>query len=195
MHATVPFSNDRSRDINAHLVRNIPIFQHEGALPKELGELAYAGFELYDDERLGVKLRYERAITKADVYLYDLGLHSVPTNIRSDTVREFFQQACGEVFALGDRGMYLDLEVKASQYLHVPDDAPEPLFLWAAFYYRQAASPFVADEGFRFSHIFLRTDAGYINKVRYTYLERADKDAGEDMIRFLFDWLNSIPTT
>ena len=99
---------------------------------------------------------------------------------------ELFQQACGEVLALGDRGMYLDLEVRASQYLHLPEDALEPMFLWAAFNYRQAAGPFVADKGFRSSHIFLRTDAGYINKVRYTHSEHADKGAGEDMIRFLF---------
>jgi len=174
-------------------MNGIPLFQIEDAVPTELGKLAYAGHELYEDSRLGVRLRYERGITKADVYLYDLGLQSIPSDIRSDSVMEFFQQSCAEILSLADRGMYLDIETRASQYLHLPDHAPDPMYLWAAFYYRQTPHPFVANEGFRFSHILLRTDGGFINKVRYTYPENAIATSSEDMVSFLLDWHDAIP--
>jgi len=171
---------------------SIPLFRTEDALPAELGGLAYVGCDLYDDQRLGTKLRYGDGATKADAYLYDLGLASIPSDIRSGVVTEFFQQACGEVLALADQGKYLDLETRASQYLHLPDDAPDPMYLWAAFRYRQAPGPFVVDDGFRFSHVFLRTDSGYINKVRYTYPEHIAASVGADMIRFLLAWHEAV---
>ncbi len=161
-----------------------------------LGELAYTGLEIYDDPGLGISLRYERGITKATVYLYDLGLEHIPDDIRSETVTQFFQQACSDVFVSADCGSYLDLKTRASQYLHLPADSLVPMYLWAAFYYRQAPGPGVDYLGFRFSHVLLRTDGGYINKVRYTYPAHPTHtatDAERGMMHFLLDWYNAIP--
>jgi hypothetical protein len=105
---------------------------------------------------------------------------------------ECFQKSCGDVFAMADHGIYLDLESRASQYLHIPDDAPEPMYLWAGFYYRQVPDQLNAEEGFRFSHILLRTGAGYINKIRYIYPEHAHDTDSIDVVHFLFDWHEAI---
>jgi len=166
----------------------IPLFQTEDTVPTELGELAYTGCDIYDDPRLGVKLRYDRGMTKADVYLYDLGINPISEDVRSEQVMEFFQQSCNDILVAAERGIYNDLETRTSQYLHIPDNSPDPMYLWAAFYYRQAPAPGVVDEGYRYSHILIRTDGGYINKVRYTYPERVKNDASRDMIQFLLDW-------
>jgi hypothetical protein len=174
-------------------MKKIPLFETEEAVPKELGALAFSRIDSYGDPRLGVGFRYDRGITKADAYLYNLGLEQISDDIRSEQVLQFFRDACGEILLLAERGLYLDCETRTSQYLHLPDDNPDPMFLWAAFRYRQAPGPGVLDEDFRFSHIFVRTDRGYINKIRYTYPDRVKKDAAQDMIQFLIEWHAAIP--
>lgn len=171
---------------------SVPIFQTEDALPPQLGELDYAGMDAYADPRLGVTIRYERGITQADIYLYDLGLPSIPSDLQAEEVKEFFRQAMGEVLEMGRLGRYTDLETRNARYLHIPADAPQPLCLFGSFYYRKTLRPGVVHEGFRHSHLFLRTDCGFINKVRYTFLDPATDTNNEEMIQFLFDWYDAV---
>lgn len=170
----------------------IPLFGTEDRLPLKLGKLSYVDIEIYDKKQLGVKIRYESGITKADLYLYDLGYDTIPEDIRSGLVTELFQKSCRDVLILADRGFYLDFEIKATKYFHLPYDAPDPMYLWAVFYYRQAQSVATVYEGFRYSHLFLRTDFGFINKVRYTYPERIAEEAEGGMISFLLEWHEAI---
>ena len=161
-----------------------------------MGGLVHAGTELYDDPGLGVKLRYvsldESTTLKADTYLYDLGLDSVPDDILAPEVEEFFQQSCAEVVAASEQGFYLDFEIRASRFLHLPDDSPVPLFLWATFYYRQQPGAITSYEGFRYSHLALRTDRNHINKVRFTYPDFMADDGGDQFLNFLLDWNEQI---
>jgi hypothetical protein len=168
---------------------SIPIFGSEQDLPQTLGLVQYAGLERFEDADLGVKLRYVgNDYVKADVYLYDLGRSDIPTDISGDAVQELFREACAEVLLAAEQGLYCDLELHASQYLHIPDTAPEPMYLWAVFAYRQAAGPGTAYEGPRYSHLALRTDRGYINKVRYTYPAATVQLAEPGLIPLLTDW-------
>lgn len=79
-----------------------------------------------------------------------------------------------------------------------PPDAAGPLCLCASFAYSQNAgapvpvvfpgridTPIINDVGRLVSHMALRTDRGYINKVRFNYLE----DAGEGGFAGLLNYL------
>jgi hypothetical protein len=173
-------------------MNTVPIFQTEENLPSQLGELNYAGSEVYDDPRLGAKIRYEFGITKADLYLYDLGMAEIPADIDDPLVTEVYRQSCGEVLTLAEAGLYLDFELRKSEYLNLGMEGFKPSFLWAAFRYRQAPGQFTVSEEFRYSHIFLRTNGGYFNKVRYTYPESEAANSSERMIHFLIEWLKVI---
>lgn len=171
----------------------IPLFKAESRLPKIVGSLRYHETTIFEDARMGVQFRYASPNgTKADIYLYNLGIKDIPNDITSPRVAEFYQAACSDVMAVAQRGILLDLEVKASQYLHLPDDAPLPMYLWAAFYYRQAPGPQTDYEGMRYSHLALRTDGGYINKVRYTYPDTLSEGGEQDLMIFLYDWHNQV---
>src|SRR4051812_48410336 len=114
-------ARSRTSTVAIRRMRKLPLFATEDAVPRVVGGLFFVGSELYDDPRLGVKLRYVSPVdadTKADIYLYDLGL-PIPEDILAPEVQEFFQDACGEVLALADRGEYLDLEVRRSEYVHL----------------------------------------------------------------------------
>jgi hypothetical protein len=88
------------------------------------------------------------------------------------------------------QGAYRDLIVRASQYLHLPPTAPDPFCLWAVFSYRQAPGPGVIFLGKCVSHLALRIDRGYINKVRFTYPEEQQEEKAdfERFLAFLTEW-------
>jgi len=171
----------------------VPIFSDELQLPHRLAGLDYAELEVYSDQQLGARIRYTNASgVKADAYLYNLGLTSIPTDLRATEVVKWFREACNDVFRYGQEGHYLDLQVRASRYLHIPQNAPEPFCLWAAFQYRQAPGPETAFEGQRMSHLALRTDRGYINKVRFTYPESMEASAFPVFLAFLQEWTHAV---
>lgn len=174
-------------------MKPIPLFEQEQSLPQQVGLLLYQEVIIFDDERLGVQIRYGLPTgVKADIYLYDLGLTDIPSDIEAPIVQEYFKGACGDVFAAAKRGILLDLEIKTSQYLYLPRNTPKPMYLWASFSYRQAPGPSTAFEGMRCSHLALRTDKGYINKVRYTYPDVGDENDSLGLIAFLMDWHNVV---
>ncbi len=163
----------------------IPVFLNESSLPRVIGGLAFEGVDIYPDQRLGIKVRYGTgADLKADAFLYNHGHNDIPVNLRSEDVGNWFQEAYQNVQMAADQGLYLDLDIRASQFLHLPPDAPDPFCLWGVFAYRQAPSPLVSFLGTRISHLALRTDRGYINKVRFTYPEM-EKDEEANFGRFL----------
>ena len=171
----------------------IPIFQSEEQIPRFLGGLIHSSTEWFDDPRMGVRLRYGIPMTpasllKADLYLYDLG-QVIPADLMDPTVESFFQEACSLI--MNDPGPfpYTDMEVRACEVLKLSDDDPGTWFHWAAFRYRQTGGDY--DE-FRFSHIALRTDGGFINKVRFTYRETMADVGGNIFTKLLTDWQQSL---
>ena len=178
-------------------MRPLPIFGTEANLPRRLGRLSFEGVEVYPDARLGLGIRYadQEAGIKADCSLYDLGLKDLPSDLRAPEVLALFRQACDEVVKAAERGWYHDLELRASDYLNMADEGPEPVFLFASFSYRQAGGPDTRFTGPRLSHLALRIDGGIINRVRYTSLQgENDEQAYQDCLRFLQDWLRTVQT-
>ena len=126
---------------------------------------------------------------KATTYLYSLGLENISPDLKSDQVLGFFEQAYLDVLRTAASGLYLDLELSEPQFLYLPDD-DRPFCLAAEFAFRHAPEPGVGFTGRCASHLALRTDGGFINKVRYTYpeSEAGPDDGSERLLAFMVEW-------
>jgi hypothetical protein len=176
-------------------VNQIPIFRVEASLPPVCGGLLFSVVEIFQDPRLGAAIHYQSpASVRADAYLYNLGLPDIPVDLRSPDVHEWFQRAWQEILFMFENKRYLDFKPLTFQFLHVPPDAPEPFCLWAAFSYRQPPGPEIFFTGRQISHLTLRTDLGFINKVRYSYpdIEEIKEAQFRDFLAFLFEWTTAV---
>jgi hypothetical protein len=162
----------------------------EAALPRAIGELAFQSVEIYTDSRLGASATYMLSPSVvADVYLYDFG-REISQDVESPEILEYFQGAYHDILRAADQGIYQDLQVKVSKYLHLPPTADQPFCLWAAFAFRQApTAQFPAGEEC-ISHLVLRPDRGYINKLRFTYPSNptTEDQSFEQFLNFFRDW-------
>ena len=176
-------------------MNQIPVFGVEAFLPPVCGGLYLTHTEIFEDPRLGVSVRYQGSGSmRADVYLYNLGLPDIPTDLRSPDVLEWFQGAWQDVLTVAEYKQYLEMGQPTFQYFHIPPDKPEPFCLWASFSYRQAPGPEVLFVGRQISHLTLRTDRGFINKVRYSYpdMEEANEVQFRSFLGFLLEWTAAV---
>jgi hypothetical protein len=179
----------------------IPVVGSEANLPIDIAGLHYQGVSRFPNPDGGVKIRYGiPALAVADVYLYNAGLSDIPDDLWSSDVEARFEESCDLVRAAETQGMLEDLVDLASGYLHIPAAAAEPLCLWASFAFtpntgqplpttdHPGTTPVVTDVGRKHSHLALRTDHGYINKIRYTY-PAEDAEKGFAAFRdFVYEW-------
>ena len=190
-----------------HLVQAIPLFGSRENLPSVLAGLALESADPYPDPNLGAIIRYGiPPMVKADAYLYDLGMPSISDDLQSPQVIEFFQESLHSVAMAADQGLYLDFEMLGSGYLRIPEDAPEQFCLCASFAYRQNSQApvpptgipgkggVINDVGRIASHMALRTDRGYINKVRFNYPEALGERGLGGFLRFLTEWTLLVQT-
>ncbi len=175
-------------------MNQIPIFVVEASLPPICGGLFLCDVKVLEDPRLGVAIRYQAENVHADTFLYDLGLPDIPMDLRSSDVHEWFQKAWQDILLVSEREHYRDFQPLAFQFLHLPPEAPEPFCLWAAFSYRSVVDPQASSAGRTVSHLTLRTDLGFINKVRYSYSE--DEQLKEAQFHaflfFLLEWTAAV---
>jgi hypothetical protein len=107
---------------------------------------------------------------------------------------EIFHLAFSDIAAVVDQGHYKQFEVMKAAMLNVPPSATEPTWLWVAMRYRQVSQPpHVEDDQDRVSHLAVRSDGMFINKVRYTYPASIPANlAYSDFLLFLFEWQYSV---
>jgi len=172
------------------------VFGDRDSVPRRLAGLIFLDAVIYPDARFGVGFRYAGpGHLKADTYLYDLGVPDVPDRLDAPQVLEWFSAARNEVTTLARQGKYLDLEIRDdATALYIPADATTPLCLCTRFSYRQAAGSGIDFNGKRVSHLALRTDRGYINKIRYTYPDTDEfRETGQaGFILFLSEWTSAV---
>jgi hypothetical protein len=174
---------------------SIPIFVTESALPQSIGDLNFKNVEIYEDSRLGASVAYDmHDDVVADVYLYDFGINDIPNDVEAPEVLEYFQGAYHDLLRAADRGIYLNLQVRVSKYLHWPPTAVRPFCLWAAFSFSEEPSEAFPQGAQSVSHLALRTDRGHINKVRFTYpADPATEDQNfERFINFYTLWTAAV---
>jgi hypothetical protein len=173
----------------------IPVFKNENWIPPVIADLYFKGIQIYPDDRLGVQIRYGNGRNiRADGILYDLGLDKISTDLYSPQVIDWFEEACNDIQRFSDQGFYQELELRLVQYLHFPIDNPLPFFLWAVFSYYDTPGLKLLCYEKQTSHLALRTDRGYINKVRYTYpeIEKTEESDLQQFFNFLFEWTYTV---
>lgn len=189
-------------------MKAIPVFGSKDQLPASIAGLDLESVDHYPDPKLGVMVRYGMPpFVKADAYLYDLGLTDIPGDLQSPRVAQWFQESFEGVLMAAKQGIYRDFEVLGSGYINVPPDAPDPLCLCASFTYRQDSgasvpvvfpekegTPVITDIGRLVSHMALRTDRGYINKVRFNYPEEAGEGGFAGFLNFMVEWTRVVQT-
>lgn len=172
---------------------NVPVFDTPDSIPRKCGDLNLYDVEVYQDLRFGVGIRYQASSgtsERADVYLYDFGLKDVPADIKSPEMLNFFRGACQDVYASAEMGQYDHFKMLSSQYIHLPPNSPDPFCLWAVFSFEQPLGPNVFFTGKQTSHLAMRSDRGYINKVRYSYptLDTEEEIGFKRFLRFFLEW-------
>ena len=191
-------------------MKAVPLFGSEDRLPASIAGLTLESVDQYPDPKLGVMIRYGiPPWVKADAYLYNMGLPDISDNLESPQVIQLFQESAQGVVMAAEQGLYLDFEILNSGYVSVPPDASEPLCLCASFAYRQNSNApvptaglpkkegtgVINDVGRLVSHMALRVDRGYINKVRFNYPEDAGQRGVAGFLDFLSEWTAIVRAT
>jgi hypothetical protein len=107
------------------------------SIPDRVGSLSYGQSVDFESKTpgLGYALRFGGPTGwLVDVYLYDLGLRTIPADVESSVVRDQLAQARGDVSELAKRGTYANLVEKGD--FTVPDSA-KPRFICVSFSYER----------------------------------------------------------
>jgi hypothetical protein len=174
-------------------MNSIPIFVEKDNLPSHVGHLVLGNINIYSEKAYGVSIHYYAgADIKADVYLYNLGISELPQNMKSSEMSELFQMSYSEIISAAQQGIYENLEVMTSRYLRLPGSNLEPkCWMWSAFRYKPA-SPQKISTFDLVSHLAMRIDRGFINKVRYTYSGHLEEQEFSHFLEFLVEWRQAV---
>lgn len=107
------------------------------SIPDRVGSLVYGRTVDFESKSpgLGYSLRFGgRPGWMVDVYLYDLGMKTIPAGADSEVIRSQLAQARGDVFELGKRGTYADVSDRGD--FAVPATGM-PRFICSSFNYRR----------------------------------------------------------
>jgi len=117
------------------VVAQEPLKMFDLTIPYLVGGLPHG--QLRDHEKtspgLGYSVPFQRQGWLIDVYLYDLGMSSIPDNPNSDVMKRQLEQAKDDVFEFERRGYYTNVVVK-SDYT-VNDGTGRTRFVCSAFTY------------------------------------------------------------
>lgn len=105
------------------------------SIPDRVGSLVYGRTIDFESKSpgLGYALRFGgQPGWMVDVYLYDLGMKTIPADAVSEVIRNQLAQARGDVFELGKRGTYANVTDKGD--FKVPATG-KPRFICASFNY------------------------------------------------------------
>jgi hypothetical protein len=125
---------------------------------------------------LGVGIGYNAPGITATIYLYNLGMESVPDSLDSPVLTALFEQAVEDVLQAGRMGMYDSLRKTSETVIGFPAPQSGPRALCASFD--------VVQQGVeRLSKLYLLAYRNHFLKIRFTYdrnvLERAEDTLGQ----------------
>jgi len=105
------------------------------SIPDRIGSLVYARTVDFESKSpgLGYALRFGgQPGWMVDVYLYDLGQRTIPSDAESDVIKNQLTQARGDIFELGKRGTYGNVTDKGD--FNVPESG-KARFICSSFGY------------------------------------------------------------
>ncbi len=154
--------------------------------PEKLGPLEFIGRQIYNSKTLGVSFRYQKrfsdsSILKADIYIYDLGLTSVPHGIKSKAIKDNFKWSADGIRYAAKNGSYTNLkEISRKVYNVKLDDKKTLPFIIGNYNYIERGIPKASCllvTGFRDNFL----------KIRFTFPKKYIKQGASDLKKFLND--------
>lgn len=118
------------------------------SIPDRVGSLTYRQSVDFESKNpgLGTALRFSGPTGwLVDVYIYDLGLKTIPADPESDVIKSQLAQARGDVYELAKRGTYANVADKGD--FSVPETG-KPRFVCLSFSYQRGDRVDVAVDSF-----------------------------------------------
>jgi hypothetical protein len=158
--------------------------------PAEVAGFTFRETYSFEKEKpgLGYDVTYTRPGWLADIYIYDLGLKSIPEDPRSERIRAQFEQAEGDIFNAQQRGQYKTVALRAR--FAVADAKGRARLACGTFKLRRSNDKKDSD-----SYLCVTGWNNKFVKLRITVPAGGDNDA--TALRFLSAWVNilSMPST
>lgn len=130
---------------------------------------------------LGVAIGYNALGITVTIYLYTLGMKSLPSNLESQVFRKHFAQVVGEVIRAGEKGMYENVKKASEGEVFLKGTTQTgPKALSASFSYLQNGRE-------RLSKLYLLGHKNHFLKVRFTYDRNAQAIAEQTHKQFQED--------
>ena len=106
-------------------------------LPDRLAGLLKLSFNNYEEKRagLGVSVGYGAPDVTATIYLYNMGMKSIPEGIDASDFRTHFDQVVAEVIGAGQNGPYRDVKILSVEKALLDPGKDGPSALSATFTY------------------------------------------------------------
>jgi hypothetical protein len=129
-----------------------------------LAGLSMVGVTDYEKERpgLGVGVGYNGPGITLTIYLYTLGMKSIPESPDSEVFRKHFDQCMGDIITAGQRGLYADVKKLSEDRFSLGSGQAERTGLCGAFSFMQQGTA-------RLSKVYLFVYKNNFLKIRYSY--------------------------
>lgn len=127
---------------------------------------------------LGVSVAYDRPGITATVYIYTLGLRSIPNDLSSPIFKNHLAQVIQDIYKVEKMGYYKSVIKAAEGMTFLRADKTGPQALFASFSYVQNGTE-------RLSKIYLLGHKQHFVKIRFTYDKSVQAQAEEKLTAFL----------
>lgn len=166
----------------------IETFSNQKNIPEKIGDYNF-GF-IKDCEDGALQLRYEGDENGFfTITIYNSGL-DVPDNLEDSIMLSEFEICINVIYDMETEKRYQNVKLLVNEPFCFENDK-EPKFLNAVFNYDNYYEDGECEN--ELSFLFLRSDNGFFNKVRFSVnTENASDEVLEKMEAFLIDWLNYV---
>jgi len=165
----------------------IETFSNQKNIPEVIGEYYFNFTKNCEDGDF--QLRYDGDENGFfTITLYNRGV-DIPDNLEDPIMLSEIEECINAIFEMEDQNCYQNVKLLMNEPYFFENDK-EPKFLSAVFKYDRY---FENGESLNeVSFLFLRSDHGFFNKVRFSVSTDASEEVLEKMEAFLIDWLNYI---
>jgi len=145
--------------------------------PPRIGSLELSSQTNFEQRSpgLGMGWSYHTEGIKADVYLYNGRLTTIPNDLSSPLVAGHFQEVVAEIYAMKSQGYYSDVRTIAPEEKVYIGSMP---FLHAELKFTQENVP-------RISHVYLTVWKNQFLKIRFTYFASEEKTGAKALSEFV----------
>lgn len=136
---------------------------------------------------LGISVGYNGSGITVTVYVYTMGMKTIPANLNSSILKDHFQQATGDIARLVEMDRYSNLNKISEDEVVWGDNGADTRSLHGSFSYSQSGRDLL-------SHLYLLGFRNHFIKIRFTYdkeiqelAEKIQKDFLREFSRILND--------